>query len=225
MMLSPINQQLNIHFTQMIPSLYLHMTTSLSHSPTILHIHLTQFFQMILLKNILNPKTTSILLIKTWILCYMSKPQSPAITQLLHHHLPPNIKSSLRSSKKPMSLVLSLPYILLNAIWFNNHLPLHPHHPPTLSHLRIMSTIVLVVFFSKNKPLLSMSTSPGLSISSQGLLHHHHKHNNPTLPLQVHPHQPLQTLQTKFPQKSTSIEFMLHASNLQASPRDLKMAT
>lgn len=217
MMLSPTNQQLNIHFTQIIPSLHLHMTTLLSHSP--------QIFQMILLRNILNPKTTSTLLIKTWILCLMSKPQSPTITQLLHHHLPPNIKSSLRSSKKPMSLVLSLPYILLNAIWLNNPLPLHPHHPPTLSHLRIMSTIVLVAFFSENKPLLSMSTSLGLSISSQGLPHHHHKHNNPPLSLQAHLHQPLQTLQTKFPTMSTSIKSMLHASHLQASPRDLKMAT
>lgn len=140
----------------------------------------------------------------------MFKPQSLVTIQLHHHHLPLNVKSSLMSSKKLMSLVLFLPYILLNAIWINNLPPLTPHYPTTWPNLRIMLTIVLVAFFSKNKPLLSMSTSLGLSISSLGLLQQHHYHNTPTLnqtlPLQTHHHQTLQTLQISFPQKFISIK-------------------
>ena len=85
--------------TQMKSLIYLNKKTL----QTRIHIHLTHFYQMTLLRNILNLKTTTIPLINTWTLCFMSKPQYKTITQHLHHHHHPNMKSSLKSSKKLMS--------------------------------------------------------------------------------------------------------------------------
>ena len=88
-------------FTQMKPLFWPNKTISLSSSQINLHIHLIHSYQFWESYSIsrLQPSYSS----NTWILCFMSKPQYQTITQHLHHHHHPNMKSSLKSSKKLMS--------------------------------------------------------------------------------------------------------------------------
>lgn len=59
-MLSLTNQQLSLQLTQLKPPFYINKITSQSLSPIKSHIHLTHFYQMILVRNILNLYTTTI---------------------------------------------------------------------------------------------------------------------------------------------------------------------
>lgn len=113
-------------------------------------------------------------------LCCMSNHPSLIKTTIHHHHLSPNTWSSLKNSRKPMSLVLFLPYTLLNATWNNFPLALL-HHPTTWNKLQNMSTIFLVASFPKNKPFHWRNTSLGLSIFSLVLIQNPRLNNIQTL--------------------------------------------